>query len=61
MGRGTNVTIIVAVSATGNHVPQSLILPTVLLKNHRLTGASTASVGFANSTVGQMRGSAWIV
>jgi hypothetical protein len=58
-GRGINFTIIVAV--TGNHVPQVLILPTVLLKNHRLNGASTASVGVANSTVGQMRGSVWIV
>jgi hypothetical protein len=46
--RGTNVTMTVAVSAIGSHVPPVLILPTVLLKNHMLTGAPTASVGVAN-------------
>ena len=49
--RGKKVTIIVAVSAIVNHVPVVLIVPTVLLKNHVLTGAPTASVGAANSTV----------
>ena len=49
--RGTNVTVIVAVSAIGSHVRPVLILPTVLLKNHMLTGAPAASIGVAKSTV----------
>jgi len=47
---GTNVTMIVATLAIGNHAPPVLILPTVHFKNHMLTGAPTASLGGANPT-----------
>ena len=45
-----NVTMIAALNSIGNHIPAVLILPNVLLKNHILTQALTASVGGANTT-----------
>jgi hypothetical protein len=48
--RGTNVTMIVAVNAIGNHVLPMLIFPRVHFKDHMLIGAPTASIGGANPT-----------
>jgi hypothetical protein len=45
-----NVTSIVAVNATGNHVPPMLVFPRVHFKDHMLTGAPAASIGGANPT-----------
>ena len=48
--RGTNVTMIVAVNAIGKNVPPLLIFPWVHFKNHKLIGATTASIGGATPT-----------
>ena len=49
-GTGINVTMIVAVSVIGNHVPPMLIFPSAHFKNHMLTGAPIASIGGAQPT-----------
>ena len=49
--RGTTVTTTAAVYAIGSHYCPVLILSVVHFKNHMLSGAPTASVGVANTTV----------
>jgi len=45
-----NVTMNFYVNAIGSHVRPVLIFPRVHLKNDMLTGASTVSIGGANTT-----------
>jgi hypothetical protein len=47
---GINVALVIAVNASGNHVPLMLILPRAHFKNHMLTGTPTASLAGAHPT-----------
>ena len=46
--RGTNVTMIAAINALGNHIPPLLIFPRVNFKNFMLHGAPAGTIGGAN-------------
>ena len=46
--RGQNVTLIAAISATGNHIPPMIIYPRVNFKAHMIKGAPVGTVGGAN-------------
>lgn len=46
--RGQLVTVICAVSATGNHVPPMMIFPRVKFKEHMIIGAPPGTLGSAN-------------
>lgn len=45
--RGSNVTLISAINAVGNHVPPMMVFPRVNFKDHMLIGAPPGTVGAA--------------